>query len=172
MEKRRSNGQLAVGIIIAALGVLMLFEHVIGFQVRDIWRLWPLILVVLGLVRLSGMGDGERRGSGLNAVIVGLWLLVNTLELFDLDWSNSWPLLLIGLGLGKLVFPDKDGRSSGLLLFLVGIWALVNVLELWGIYWEISWPFAIIIVGLTIVWKALFERSKGGAAKENTDDPS
>lgn len=169
MANTKRNGQLIAGIIVAGLGVLLLAERFVGFYVRDLWHLWPLILVVIGLVRLSGNDEPGQRRSGLTLVIVGLWLLVNTLELFDLDWGTSWPLLLIGLGIGKLLYPDTEGRSGALLLLLIGIWAWLNIIELWGLYWENSWPFAIIIVGLTIVWKALFDRPKADVAEERTD---
>jgi hypothetical protein len=169
MANTKRNGQLIAGVIVAGLGVLLLLERFVGFYIRDIWHLWPVILVALGLARLGGNDDAHQRRSGLTLVIIGLWLLVNTLELFDLDWGTSWPLLLIGLGIGKLVFPEKDGRSGGLLLLLIGIWALLNVLGLWGLYWDTSWPFAIIIVGLTIVWKALFDGPKADTAEEKTD---
>lgn len=160
MARIQRKGQLIAGIIVAGLGVLLLFERFVGFYVHDAWQLWPLILIGIGVVRLAGTADRERRRSGLTLVIVGLWLLVNTLELFDFDWGTSWPLLLIGLGLGKLIHPERDGRSGGVFLILIGIWSLVNVLGLRGIYWEDSWPFAIIIVGLVLVWKALFERPR------------
>lgn len=166
------KGQLIAGVIIAGLGLLLLAERFVGFYVRDIWHLWPLILVGIGVVRLTGSEQAEQRRSGLFLTVVGLWLLVNTLELFDFDWGTSWPLLLIGLGLVKLILPEGDGRSGGVLLLLIGIWALINVLELWGIYWERSWPFAIIIFGLVLVWKSLFDRPGAAEEKETENDLS
>jgi len=68
--------------------------------------------------------------------------------------------------------PEADGRSGGLLLTLIGVWTLANVLGVWGLYWDTSWPYAIIIVGLAMVFKALFERSKTSSVKETADDPS
>ena len=172
MANIEKKGQLIAGIIVAGIGVLLLFQHVVGFYVRDVWHLWPLILVCIGIVRFAAQGDSERRRSGLVLTIVGLWLLVNTLELFDLDWGTSWPLLLIGLGLGKLLYPEADGRAGGFLLLLIGIWAQINVLELWGIYWEDSWPFAIIIFGLFLVFKALFGGSGTAEREESASDHS
>ena len=134
------TGQLIAGVIVAALGVLLLFERVIGLEFYGIWQLWPLVLVGIGVARMGG--NTERKRSGLFLLLIGFWLLVNTLELFDLDWGTSWPLLLILLGIGKLIYPERDGRSGGILLILIGLWATVNVLELWGLYWDTSWPLA------------------------------
>jgi hypothetical protein len=171
MADTKTRGQLIAGVVIVVIGLLMVVERIGGFYVGRFWELWPLIVVAVGIARLSG--DSEQRRSGLTIVIVGCWLLLNTLGLFDFGWRNSWPLLLIGLGVGKLVYPDDDDRLGGLLMLLIGGWALINVLELWGVHWETSWPFAIIIVGLVIVAKALFGGSPAeanGSKAEQTND--
>ena len=158
MSQRNKNGQLIAGVIILGLGILLALQYVLDFRIYNLYRLWPLIVIALGVARLVGAEDRRQRGSALVLTSVGVWMLVNTLELFGLDWGDSWPLLLILIGGAKLIAPDCGRRSSGLLMLLIGVWASLNVFELWGLYWENSWSIALIIVGLFIVWKALFER--------------
>ena len=80
--------------------------------IRD-W--WPLIVVAIGAAKLIG-GDAERRRGGLWLLFVGGWLLANTNHFFGLDWGNSWPVMVIGVGVmltfGAL-FPvrKRDGEA-------------------------------------------------------------
>ncbi len=157
MSNRKQSGQLIAGLIVLGLGLSMALQHLLDFRIYNLSGLWPLIVIAIGAARLLGAEDRRQRGSALVLTFVGVWLLINTLGLFGLDWGESWPLLLILIGCAKLIAPDDGRRSSGVLLILIGAWASVNVFELWGLYWENSWSIALIIVGLFIVWKALFE---------------
>lgn len=165
MGNRKKNGQLIAGLIILGLGVLLALQHVLDFRIYNLYRLWPLIVIAVGAARLASAEDQSQQGSALTLTFVGAWLLINTLELFGLDWGESWPLLLILLGCAKLIAPENGRRSSGIFLILIGGWASLNVFEIWGLYWENSWSIALIVVGLFIVWKALFE-DRGAAAPE------
>lgn len=162
MSDRRKTGQLIAGLIIAGLGVALALERFSGLALHGLFHLWPLIVIGLGIARLAGAETAKQRSSGLLLVFLGGWFMINTLRLFGLDWGESWPLLLILLGISKLILPENGRRSSGVLLLLIGLWTFVNVFEIWGLYWENSWSIGLIIVGLYIVWKALFE---GTAAK-------
>ncbi len=107
-------GRLVAGLVLIALGTLFLLER---FDLLKPWDLarafadyWPLILVALGLGKvLGGRGRSDRRG-GVVLLLIGAWLQVNTLELFDFRWHNSWPLLLIAFGV-LLVVDALAGRG-------------------------------------------------------------
>lgn len=157
MSDRRKNGQLIAGVIILALGVALALESFSGLDVHGLFHLWPLIVIGIGVARLVGAETAKQRSGGLLLVALGCWFLINTLRIYGLDWGESWPLLLILLGISKLILPEDGRRSSGVLLLLIGVWTFINVFEIWGLYWENSWSIGLIIVGLYIVWKALFE---------------
>ena len=98
----RNNGRILAGIAVILAGLAMLADR-IGF--RDLHlssRYWPLILVTLGVLRLSDRvrPDGSRRSarSGVWLVFVGVWGLVSEFGVFGFDYGNSWPLLIIGAG--------------------------------------------------------------------------
>jgi hypothetical protein len=95
---RRPRGLMA-GLLMIAVGLLFLGERLDWLRSDLAWSWWPGILVVMGLARLGWAQDREQRKGGLVLLLMGGWLLVNTLELFDLHWGSSWPLLLIGFGL-------------------------------------------------------------------------
>ncbi len=154
---RTKNGQLIAGLAIAGLGVLLALQSVLDFRFYNFSPLWPLVVIAFGVIRLVSTDERRKRAGALVLTAVGCWLLINSLEIYGLDWGESWPILLILIGLAKIILPERGQRSSGVLLLLVGCWTFVNVFEVWGLYWDNSWSIALIAFGLFIVWKALFE---------------
>jgi hypothetical protein len=87
------------GVFLIALGVLFLLERmgVAGF--RDIGAWWPLILVVVGITSLVQ----GRVGSALTMILLGGWFLAVTNDWDGLTYANSWPLVLVAVGMGIVV---------------------------------------------------------------------
>lgn len=168
MSPSKRNGQLLAGVILVGLGLLLALESFSDLEISGLYRLWPLVVISFGVVKLLGDTTKER-SSGLFLIFLGVWFLINTLEVYGLDWGESWPLLLILLGISKLVLPEDGRRSGGFLLVAIGAWAAVNVFEVWGLDWDNSWSIGLIIVGLFIVWRALFESRPASAAQELGD---
>lgn len=99
----------------------------------------------------------SRRGFILMAV--GLWLLINTLDLFGLSYDTSWPLLLVLIGTATLLAP-KSGEAGrrprpGLSMILFGVLAWLAVNGVWGLSWGTVWPLFLVGGGLLIVLRAL-----------------
>lgn len=170
MTNSRKNGQLFAGVILVGLGLILALERFSELHIYGLYRLWPLIVIGLGIARLLGAESTKQRSSGLFLLFLGAWFMINTLRLFGLDWGESWPLLLILLGISRLLIPEDGRRSPGLLLVAIGAWAFVNVFEVWGLYWENSWSIGLIIVGLFIVYRALFESRPSAQAREIAND--
>ena len=56
-------GQLFAGLLVAGLGVALLFDRLWGLPIDGIYQLWPLILLLIGLANLIAPGDcGHRHG--------------------------------------------------------------------------------------------------------------
>lgn len=112
LERRRAGGRLVHGLFLLTIGALLLADNP-GFDVpRRIWSYWPFLLLGLGAVKLLGPGRPEDRRGGYWLFVVGLWGLVGVFGLFGLDWSNSWPLFLVAVGL-LMVFEGALGRRLG-----------------------------------------------------------
>jgi len=117
-------GRIVGGLIVLALGVMMLLDRTDILRGYDAGRLLPgVVLIVIGLGQL-GRGPSLRRGcyrrgaGGLWLVVVGAWLLASELRLFGLTYHTSWPLLIIAIGvlmvLRAVFVPDQAaGPSSG-----------------------------------------------------------
>lgn len=114
------------------------------------------------------MADGGRdlrRGAAL--VAVGLWLLLGTMGGPRLDYGESWPLLLVFLGIAFLATPVAGrGRRPGPLLIAWGALCWVAVHQLWGLGWDSIWPLILVAVGASLVWSAVVEE------RRSSDSPS
>ena len=119
--------------------------------------------------------DNDELRQGLILLAVGTWFLFNTIGLFGLAYHRSWPLLLILIGLATTIAPKPSERCggvrsavyiwpSGVFLMAWGALAWVATSRLWGFGWGNIWPLFLIGLGLSIVWKAVNEQRRKGAA--------
>lgn len=79
-------------------------------------RYWPLLLMAFGLVRLFDplRPNGRRRSrwTGTWFIYLGLWGFVNEFHVLGLGYDTSWPLLIVGAGIGMIwrAFEDPGNR--------------------------------------------------------------
>ena len=102
----RNPGRIVGGVAVVLVGLSMLAEQ-IGFHGLHLsGHYWPLILIAIGVVRLAEVSgrDGRPRSRrvGVWLIFVGLWGLVNEFHAFGLDYGTSWPILIIGAGVGMV----------------------------------------------------------------------
>jgi hypothetical protein len=108
-------GRVASGVVILALGALMLLDQhdVLGYQTM---RFFPgVVLIILGAVRVLS-GDCTRRGgrAGYGSfwlVFVGAWMIASESHVLGLTYHDSWPLLIIGAGV-LIVIRELVGRND------------------------------------------------------------
>lgn len=107
-RNRRYGGGLIPGVILIVVGALFLFERFDLISMRQVWRFWPLFIIWLGLSQLIHPGRGRR---SIFLLLIGIWLQISTLELWGLDFGESWPLAIIAVG-ASFVFDALIGRSA------------------------------------------------------------
>ncbi len=80
-------GRLLMALLLIGLGALLLFAN-LGYLDWDfvgaVWRLWPLLLVILGVYLLFG----RTRGGRATAVILAVLLVGIALAVFA--WQEGW----------------------------------------------------------------------------------
>lgn len=87
---------------------------------------------------------------GLVIVGAGLVLLAINLDLMPpWDIGRLWPVVLVVLGAGKVLFPDGESRLAGTPLLLVGGIFLAHNYDVLHI--RHSWPLFIVSAGLGIL---------------------
>jgi hypothetical protein len=100
----RQASQLTTGVLVIAIGVLLL-----AGQLDAGWhfgRLWPVILIVVGLGRYLSTGEDGRRGSGFWFLLVGGIFLLNNYRVLMLH--DSWPIFIIAAGVLMIVGRKND----------------------------------------------------------------
>jgi len=111
---RSSNFWLAVSLI--ALGALFLLHNLDILHIGWMWRLWPVILIVIGLSKLYG-SNFQDRGSALTLIIIGVLFFLLNFDLLEWDtvWQ-FWPIILILIGVSIIynrVRPSASESKSG-----------------------------------------------------------
>jgi predicted membrane protein len=113
-ENGRGEGRLVMGLIVVVLGILFLLENLGLVYIRNLWEFWPVILIVLGLARLSTCSTNSGRVSGIVLVCVGGLFLANNLGFIPWDiWHLFWPVMLILWGVGMLARSMDRGSGGG-----------------------------------------------------------
>ena len=97
------SSSAAIGLVLIGLGVLLLLDRVGSVDVEPYWRLWPVSLVILGIGQLARPAVSRNICWGATLILLGAGYLCINYEILGLDWSNSWPIALVALGIGLVL---------------------------------------------------------------------
>ena len=120
-----SRGRMSIARLIIGLGVIVLgvawtldnFHIRIAHDVwRVVWRYWPLALVAIGIANIAQARTWAGYAGGLIWLVVGAWLLGDTLGIIDVSIWALWPLALVLFGgwvlLNGIRPPGTSGRGG------------------------------------------------------------
>lgn len=99
---RLDLSRLLAGAVLIVLGALFLLEQFGRLDVTNLWRWWPLILMVVGLGQMLQPPPHAGRGTGAVLLLVGAVLLLFNLKLVDFDLWQLWPIVLVIIGASLL----------------------------------------------------------------------
>lgn len=104
----RISPRLVAGLSILILGTLWTFDNLGILDSRPVTEWWPVILIAIGLARLTNPGVGKTGSAAL--VIFGALLLLDNLGMIDFDAGDIFPLAIAAVG-AKLAWDALDRRS-------------------------------------------------------------
>jgi uncharacterized membrane protein HdeD (DUF308 family) len=104
--------QLMLGLVLLGLGGIFLLDQMELLDIYDLWHYWPLAMVLVGLNKMIGYPSAKDFTNGLWTMYVGFWLFANFEHLLGLDFFNSWPYLVIGLGITMIIKPFIHNRFA------------------------------------------------------------
>ena len=103
MDSKQAS-QVTTGLVVVAIGLMMLAGQFDSTWAWDFGRMWPLIFVVIGAGKLL---SSDSRGSGAWFLFLGGIFLMHTYRIMSL--GRSWPLFIVLAGLA-IMFPKGRGR--------------------------------------------------------------
>jgi predicted membrane protein len=110
-NNRSITPKFVIGVCLVLMGVVLALDQLHLVHANHVLRFWPAALILVGLVMLQ---RGERHSAlrALVLIVVGGWLLLNTLDLVSLDiWEFLWPLLLVFFG-ARIMMHNQGPRSG------------------------------------------------------------
>ena len=102
-------GPVTGGVMLIITGLAFVIERFTSIQ--GIWRWLPLFVVYLGARDLWSAAPGAPRTTV--PLLVGIWLTISTVRFLGFDFLNSWPLLLVLVGLGLVIDGFLGRRAAG-----------------------------------------------------------
>lgn len=102
--RKDSSGRIFWGLIIMAVGVLLLLQQMDKLDFGDVVsRYWPLILILVGIWQLIANGF-RNTGGPLFLIALGVIFQLWKLDILGRrTWNYVWPLLIILAGLWTLL---------------------------------------------------------------------
>jgi len=113
--KRGDRPGLLPGVILVIIGTIILLDHMGIFPAYLIWRLWPAILIVVGLVRY--VECPSSRAFSVMLIFIGTAFLLGNFGYLRISWAEMWPLVLIAAGIamiwGRMSIPRLPATAKG-----------------------------------------------------------
>jgi hypothetical protein len=107
-EHNTYRGSVMFGLLLAAAGVLLLLGNFGVIALQPYWMYWPMILVALAASKMIFPKHRKQFAEGVWLLTLGAWLQLSILGWYGLNFSNSWPMLLVGFGIHLLITPHKS----------------------------------------------------------------
>lgn len=119
MRDDRSNSSrrpqtLFTGLMLIGLGLLFLADARGWLELQNLLPYWPAIIGLLGLSQMIGARNAAQMTKGGFLVFLSIWLYMSIENIWGLNFHNSWPLILIAVGIGKIIggLAAKDDTKS------------------------------------------------------------
>jgi len=97
-RQRQPAVQVALGLMIAILGVLFTLDNLHILRARDYLQFWPIVFVTIGLAQIAQSKSSGRVISGSIWIAIGGLMLANRLGVLRVNIWAYWPLLLVVVG--------------------------------------------------------------------------
>jgi hypothetical protein len=97
------------GLLLVAMGLIFLASNLGTFPPVDVARMWPVVLLVIGLGQLFS-SDVEGRVGGLTLILTGAIFLAHNYRVVRLH--DSWPMFIVIAGL-SVMFGSRTRKVEG-----------------------------------------------------------
>ena len=105
-------GKLAWGLALLLLGALTFVDVLDLINFRDLWRFWPVFLIVVGISSEIDALRMRTPGSGSLVAAIGVWLLIANTGFLGLTYRTAVPVAVAIVGLGIIVHALVDDPNA------------------------------------------------------------
>jgi hypothetical protein len=102
-RRHHGGGGIVIGGLIVVIGLFILLDNLGIVRVHDVWRYWPVLLIVYGVSRLLDAHAPSGYLWGGMVSLIGALVLLDNLDIVTFNFDLIWPLLLIAFGLSMLL---------------------------------------------------------------------
>lgn len=108
MRRRRERQHspaagMVFGLVVVLVGLGLLLENMGIVSFREVWKFWPVFLIVYGVSRALACKAMTSLIWGGAVALIGALLLLDNLEIIYFRFDYIWPLIIIAFGLSLLV---------------------------------------------------------------------
>ncbi|PRC95033.1 LiaI-LiaF-like domain-containing protein [Solimicrobium silvestre] len=98
-QHRSPQSRLILGVFIVIIGVLSLIDNLGWFDTHQILSFWPVVFIILGVLRISQPRNGSSYFFGVSLLGLGVLLTLQNLGIIAFHWREWWPVLIIAMGI-------------------------------------------------------------------------
>jgi len=112
-NRKAATGTLVSGLVVAGIGIVLLLGQLGIVETGIIWKFWPAVFCVIGLVRfIESHNTGEQIWGGF-FISLGALLILHEFGYIRYGIGQLWPLIMIiaGLLLAWQANEVREGRS-------------------------------------------------------------
>ena len=95
----RDRGPVIGGVVFIVAGLFLLMEKLGWIPGGFVLHFWPMIFVLIGLVKVIYAGG---RPTGVVLIALGIFLQLQQIGIIHLNFWDLWPVLIIIAGVGML----------------------------------------------------------------------
>jgi len=104
-DSQQIRRQFIWGILIICMGVMFLMSRNDWVELSQLWRYWPVVVILFGINNMIPPTNGKRFVEGLSQVAFACWFWAALEQMWGLTLRNSWPVLIIIGGAGLILQP-------------------------------------------------------------------
>ncbi|HKT24934.1 MAG TPA: DUF5668 domain-containing protein [Terriglobales bacterium] len=123
-RNRAATGTLISGLLIAGIGTVLLLDRFGIVDAAILWRLWPMLFAVGGLIHLIDANSPSGRVWGGVLISLGILITLHEFGYIRFGFGQLWPLFLIAAGVllawqanevreGRRTFSFPRGMNPG-----------------------------------------------------------
>ncbi len=110
-HNHQHNRHWITGSILIGIGSLFLLDRLDYLDAPSLGHYWPFIIAIVGFVSMVGARSAEQVAKGGFLVFLAFWLYTSLEHVWGLSFHNSWPMILIALGL-RHIFVGLAGKAE------------------------------------------------------------